>query len=288
MNKILPFHNNLTVNVVDSAYGMAPFLGAVCDMDNLVTVARLSGNRVLYHQPTILSSCSRGRPKSFGNRFDMHASETWGEPDKIIEHFHLRRSGKPAKIKMDVWNNMLMRGKREYPMHQHPFTLIRSQMFNEDGSLVFNRPLWLIVFGKRRDEVSPMDAWGSYQQRFDMEHFFRFGKRRLFLDSYQTSILEHEENWWEIASLAYFQLWMSAPLAVSLPTPWERYVIPRNGKKTLGPSLVQRDFERIIRQIGERLPPPKPRGKSPGRNQGDCPGRRKRHPVVFKGKKKAD
>ena len=180
-----------------------------------------------------------------------------------------------------------MPGKRGIPMHQHPFTLIRIHMLNGDGTTVFKRPLWLIVIGKRKDEISPIDAWLSYRQRYDLEHLYRFGKGKLLLASYQTPDTEHEENWWEIAGLAYFQLWMARPLAEASLYPWEKYVQPKSEKpRPLGPSQVQRDFERIIRQFGLTLPPPKPRGKSPGRAQGYSPGRRKRSTPVFKGEKR--
>ncbi|MFB2893646.1 hypothetical protein ACE1CI_12105 [Aerosakkonemataceae cyanobacterium BLCC-F50] len=51
------------------------------------------------------------------------------------------------------------------------------------------------------------------------------------------------------------------------------------------PSLVQRDFYRIIRLIGTPAVSPKPRGFSSGRLEGDSKEKRKRHPVVKKTKK---
>ena len=285
----LPFNKTLTVNVVDSSYGIASFLGGVCGLENLITIARSRGNRVYFRSlDPPLEPPSRGRPKCFGDRFDMKNPKTWGEPDQTIDYPFQRSSGKPVTIKLEVWNNLLMRGKKGVSMHQNPFTLIRSRMINEDGTPIFKRPLWLIVIGKRKDEISPIDAWLCYRQRYDLEHFYRFGKGNLLLTSYQTPDVEHEENWWEIVGLAYFQLWMARPLAEAFPYPWERYAQSASEKPCqLGPSQVQRDLERIIRQIGATLPPPKPRGKSSGRPHGYSPGRRKRHPIVFKHEKEA-
>jgi hypothetical protein len=104
------------------------------------------------------------------------------------------------------------------------------------------------------------------------------------MGSYQTPIIEHEENWLEIAGLAYFQLWMAAPLATALPRPWERYSMPKDNSNFPSPSMTQRDLERIIRQVGEPLPPPKPRGKSPGRLPGQNQAPRPRQKVIYKGK----
>lgn len=64
-------------------------------------------------------------------------------------------------------------------MHEYPFTLVRADVLNEEGKSVFKRPLWLIVTGKRREEVSLVECHEAYGQRVDLEQYFRFGKRKL-------------------------------------------------------------------------------------------------------------
>ncbi|MBF0552071.1 MAG: hypothetical protein HQK60_16245 [Deltaproteobacteria bacterium] len=171
-------------------------------------------------------------------------------------------------------------------MHKYPFTLIRITVTDVHGNPVFKRPLWLIVVGKRRSEIDLVEAWQAYSQRYDVEHFFRFGKARCLMNSYQTPEVEHEENWYEIAALAYAQLWAAATLAVTVPRPWERYRPISTDPRTLpGPAMVQRDFGRITRQFGTPAASPKPRGKSLGREKGYSPGKRTRQPIIFKGTK---
>ena len=51
---------------------------------------------------------------------------------------------------MQGWHNLLMRGKRDLPMHRYPFTLIRAVVLDEQGQPVFKRALWLIGLGERR------------------------------------------------------------------------------------------------------------------------------------------
>ncbi len=124
-------------------------------------------------------------------------------------------------------------------------------------------------------------------QRYDLEHFFRFGKNKLLMISYQTPDVDHEENWWEIVSLSYADLFTAVPLAENLPKPWEIYLpqIKESDPDVLpSPSMVQRDMDRIISGIGTPADLPKPRGKSPGRKKGTSPGRRERHPYIIKGK----
>ena len=104
------------------------------------------------------------------------------------------------------------------------------------------------------------------------------------MSSFQTPVLEHEENWWHLSMLAYCQLFLAAPLAQSLPRPWEGKITSASST-LLSPSAVQRDFSRIIQQIGTPADAPKLRGKSKGRLKGVKLLQRKSLPIVFKSKK---
>ena len=170
-------------------------------------------------------------------------------------------------------------------MHQSPFTLIRVVVTDAKGKPIFVRPLWLIVIGNRRNDLSPKQVWQAYHQRFDVEPFFRFGKQRLLTTAYQTPDVEHEENWWQMTQLAYVQLWLARDLAEGLPRPWERYLPQFNGGQSASPSVVQRDFGRIIGAIEKNTVSPKPRGKSPGRAKGESPKRREKQKVIRKARK---
>jgi hypothetical protein len=119
-----------------------------------------------------------------------------------------------------------------------------------------------------------------------LEHFFRFGKQHLLLANFQTPEAEREESWWQLAHIAYAQLWLARDVVVALPRPWERN-LPSMRTGQVSPSLVQRDFGRIIRQIGTEAQPPKVRGISAGRRLGTHLPPRPRQKVVVKGQKQA-
>jgi hypothetical protein len=246
----------LCVLVGDGAYGVTPFSGRVADLDNLVTVSRVAANRVFYRQPAPLppdAKRSRGHPRWYGDPFRLKDASTWGEPDEFWTGTYTGRSGRTYTLQLQGWYDLLMRGKRDLPMHQHPFTLVRAILVDDQGQFVFQRPLWFIIRGQRRRELSLRQAWDSYDQRSDLEHFIRFGKQKLLLANYQTPVLEHEENWWQIVQLAYMQLWLGRDLAINLPRPWERY-LPQAATETVSPAVAQRAFGRIIRQIGWHPP----------------------------------
>ncbi len=283
----LPFSQDLTVNVVDSAYSAVSYLGRWGETNNLVIVTRLAGNRTVYRNPPAPRAApGKGHPPWYGERFALGDPATWGPPEDTLTLTTTTAKGRVLTIHLELWYELKLRGKRNIPMHRYPFTLIRASVTDQDGRAVFQRSQWLIVFGQRRREITARQAWDAYRQRYDLEHFFRFGKQRLLMAGYQTPVVEHEENWWQLASLAYVQLGLAQPLAQVLPNPWERYALPASTASSLSPALVQRDFERIIRQFGTPAQAPKPRGKSPGRPPGVCPGHRPTQPVIIKKAKK--
>jgi len=59
-------------------------------------------------------------------------------------------------------------------------------MYKASGELLFTRPMWLIVSGEKHFKLTLQDIFNSYRQRFDIEHFFRFGKDKLLMNKIQT------------------------------------------------------------------------------------------------------
>ena len=103
---------------------------------------------------------------------------------------------------------------------------------------VYPHPQWLIVIGERREELTLEEIYESYASRSAIEHFFRFGKQKLLMASYQTPDTPREENWWRITHLAYLNLWVGHSLSELHPVPWERH-LPEHKKKIITPALVQ-------------------------------------------------
>lgn len=275
----------LSVLVADSYYSQRQFLDALSKQPNLVLITRVRSNRVFSCQPSINeeTNSGRGHRRWYGERFDLKDESTWHQPDETVQTNFTTRRGRPLQLSISAWHQMLMRGTREYPMHQHPFTLLQVRGIDESVQQLWH-PMWLIVIGIRRNELTIIDGYQSYRQRFDMEHTLRFSKQRLLMNSFQTPDVEHSENWVQLTQLAYIQLWAARDLVKVLPRAWEKSYHKKT-HHSVTPSLVQRDFYRIIRTIGTPAVSPKPRGFSCGRVQGDSKQKRKRHPVVKKGKK---
>jgi len=294
-DKELPFHDQLCVEVGDSGYSKPAYLEANRQKHNLVTVVRARNNRTFYRQASV-TNAGAGHPTWYGDPFSLRDPTTWHEPDAAATTTIVSLSGKTYRVEIQAWNNMLMHGEpvcvrtrtgrrnpKVLPMHRYPFTLVHVCLYNAQGKLAFQRPLWLIVMGERRNELSLLDIFQAYHRRYDLEHFFRFGKQRLLMNRYQTPETEHEEKWWLLVHLAYLQLWVAHTIAQAVPRPWET-PRPIEQKQPLTATQVQRDFERIIRQFGTPAVAPKRRGNSPSRHKGMVLPHRPRPAVVYNGK----
>jgi hypothetical protein len=281
----LPFHDELCVEVADSKYSKPAYLHAHRQHANVVTIVRVASNRTFYRAAQGAVQPRRaGHPTWYGARFALGDPSTWPPCDTHARTQHVSRRGKRYRVEIQTWNNCLMRGQRKpelLPMQRYPFTLLRIMFYDQAGKEAFRHPLWLIVVGQRRHQLNVFEIYHAYARRYNLEHFFRFGKQHLLLAAFQTPDAEREATWWQLVHIAYAQLWLARDVVQALPRPWERN-LPAIKTHQISPSLAQRDFGRIIRQIGTLAQPPRPRGISAGRRPGTRLPPRVRQKVVVK------
>ena len=288
----LGLEDQLTVSVGDSLYGSENCRAKATSRSNLLHIFRVRNNRNIYHLPTPdAQPKGRGRKKEYGILMSLSKPETHQQPDANAETTWQARNGKIYTVNIDSWENMMFRGSESFRSSQHPMTLVRVRIVDANGKALFKRPMWVSVIGKLRQKVCLLEIYRYYQSRYNIEHFFRFGKTKLLLAGYQTSELLHDEQWWQLCLLAYNQLHVASPLALKQPKPWERY-LPAYCKKTdtttslSTPSQTQRDFSRLLDSIGTPARPCVPRGRISGRKKGECLNRRPEQPIIFKSKKR--
>jgi hypothetical protein len=289
LDTVLPsFGTELVVTLGDTAYSTPKFIQGNNKHENAILIARLRGDRVLNHKaaPKVLKQTNRRTPGHelwYGDEFNFKDATTWGEPSEIVSTIFTTRKGKKFTAHIEGWNDILMRQKKGIPLNEYPLRIIRITITDEDGNSVYKRPMWLMVSGKRRQELSLIQIWLSYKRRYDIEHFFKFGKMQLLMDKFQTPETAHEESWWQIASLAYAQLYMARELAKNLPNPWEKYLPEMKNNATVKSARqVQKSFTRLTQEIGTPASAPKLRGKPLGRQKGAKQPRRNCHPIILK------
>ncbi len=115
-----------------------------------------------------------------------------------------------------------MKGDKKIKMHSLPFNLLRITLTDEEGNLKF-KPMWLIVMGDRKNELSLFDCYKAYLRRFDIEHLFRFAKNKLLLNNYYSTKVKRENNWVNLVFLSYVNLWASRTLAQQVTSDWQKY-----------------------------------------------------------------
>lgn len=278
------FKGALCVSVGDCSYSGSSCISQAHINPEQVHVSRAKNNRVFYNAIPEKTRKSRGRPKRYGMKFCLNAKRL-RMPDESTKLKITSKKGKELTVAIGCWNNMRMRGKKGSDTSKMPLRLLRIRVYDGAGELLFKRPMWLIVSGKKQDELSLADVYYIYRHRFDIEHFFKFGKNRLLMNKTQTPEVAHEEACWQFTIMAYAQLYACRALAEYMPTPWEKYLDEfKSSEREKSPNQVQKSFSRIIRGIGTPAQAPKPRNKSNGRMKGDVQPKRKRYPVIVKSK----
>lgn len=252
------------VLAVDSRYPTPVFLYGLLDHADLVVIARVRRNRNFYCQPEPGSSSTR--PRWYGPRFQLNDPASWPPPAQQETLTLTHPNAHPGSWQLMRWTNLLMRGTRDYPMHRFPFDLLRCQRLDADAQPK-GAPLWLMIWGQSRHQITPAQGQQVYAQRFRLEHFFGFAKPHLLLTTFQTCHTPHEINAVRLASLAYGQIWLARHLVETLPLPWQRYT-PRAKTRQRTPRQVQRGFATLIQQFGSPATTPKTRGIPPGRHKG--------------------
>ncbi len=128
---------------------------------------------------------------------DLKDATTWHLEDEVFQSNFITKKGKIFNLTICACQNMLMKGTSNYQMNSHPFTLLQITISDEQENIIW-KPMWLIVIGSRRHELSLIDCYQAYRQRYDLEHLFRFGKQKLLMTSYLTPEVKHEENWFKL------------------------------------------------------------------------------------------
>ena len=283
----LSLNRNFCVHVGDGAYFTPSIRKKSLAYDDLVSIARIRSDRTVYEKADPSST------KKYGDKMKLNESDTHKEPDKIVAFETVTATGRPIKIEIKVWYDRLLRGTNEFRGYENPFNLFQICVHDaKTKKKLFKRPLWLAVDGKRRNELSARTVYDSYRQRYDIEHFFRFGKQKLLMTGFQTPDVIHEEKWWQIVQLTYSQLYLGRDVCELFPSDWERY-LPRFKQQDdnsiaseVSPSLAQRAFHKVLQEIGTPAKDVRKVKPGEGRQKGEKQEKRTVKPVIFKSKKK--
>ena len=250
----------------DREYGVNDVLRVVPKLPGVPVrfVARLRTNLVFYEPPPPRQAGQKGASRKYGARVQLNDPATCPEPHWTGSA--TTRQGEVVELR--GWSDWRRRG-----IPDEAVQIVQVLVRKADGQAKYAQPLWLMVCG---GEVAWEEVWPLYQRRWREETLHRQAKDLLGWTQAQVGSVERQDRWTWLVMLAYWQLLLARELARDCPRPWERKVC--DGQLPL--ARVQRDYGRILAQFGLAMPPPKARGKAPGRVVGTVLEPKRRHPVL--------
>ncbi len=245
--------------LLDSHYDVVELLEAGVPVDIL---ARLACNRRFYRRPGPYAG--KGAPRKHGPIFRCAEPATHGLSDRT----QFAHDPEHGLVRIDVWT-----GLHTQPAPLVELTVLRVSVAHLPRRGTPPKPLWLVWSGG----ALPADlcqVWHWYQRRFAVEHLFRFLKSDLGWTRIRPRSPATADRWSWLLAAGVWQLWLARALVADQRLPWER-ALPAY----LSPGRVRRGFSGLLLILGTWARPPRPRGKSPGRQLGQGPGPAPRFPV---------
>lgn len=253
--------------LLDSHYDVVELLEAGCQVDVL---ARLACNRRFYRRPGPYAG--KGAPRKHGPVFRLADPTTHGFSDRT----QFLPDPDYGLVRADVWS-----GLHTQPAPLVALTVLRISVAHLPRRPTPPKPLWLVWTGGPLP-ADPRVVWHWYQRRFAVEHLFRFLKSTLGWTTIRPRAPQTADRWSWLLAAGVWQLWLARPIVTDARLPWE----PASSA-VLSPGRVRRGFAGLLAILGTPAQPPRPRGKSPGRQVGQGPGPAPRQPVLRRGPPRA-
>jgi len=293
----------LNILALDSGYGTAKYLGKVREQqevaENLVSIVALRRGRKVWESYEGEYK-GKGSPQIYGTQYYLRDATDGAKlglgtkvANQTICKTYRNSKQKIVHIELSLWQKMKLRTSDGIDMKKIAFSVVRVRQIDSETGEIKGRPLWLAVYGNRKEEVDLWDVFQLYKCRFDIEHYFRFGKQRLLLNDYQTAEIENYNTWHQVVAIAYWFLFAASQDVEHVCMPWENNAKEndqnsQNGKQNnqrKTPAQTQKGMETFISTFENIVTDPKSRNKGKGREIDTIMTKRERYKVVRKGKK---
>lgn len=314
-DKTLPFGESLCLEKADMGYAHASFLSPLYALENLVCLVRLRPSSKVWQISAAIAKspdvdAPKGAPAIYGKKWyltDKSQDKTYTRKGKSytvwqesimdlpfsdsVEVAGTLKNGRKVILFLSRWNDLLKRTKDGHNMKDKPLDIVRVRLQDaQSGEKVFDRPLFIAVSGKRKQEVPTPLVQTQYRERSDVESVYRFAKQSMLLDKLQTPDVKHLDNWlrvWMLAVWLLFTARQQTPLTVKI---WEKYLpINKTKAEQNNPVLTMPQVRKGISTLFatfDVLPfLPRKYKKGKGRQIGDFQTKRIRFPVSKKVKK---
>ena len=195
----------LAICVGDCAYSCNKFVHSINQYKNAVSLTRVRSNKTIFIKYKDTKE-GVGRKRQYGKKYCL-TKDTLPEPDCSETFEETTSKGKVHTIKISLFKNYIVRGSKGYKMSDVLANFLRVQVYNKDGSRKYPKDLWVQIVGKRKDELTPKQAYMEYKDRFNIEFFFKFGKSKLLMDKFQTTDPNRAEDFIMFGMISYNTLY---------------------------------------------------------------------------------
>jgi len=246
------------LSIWDSEYGCAAFLLATADIpaDQLI---RLRTNLCL-EGPT-KPWRGHGQQPIHGLPFKFKDPSTWWQPDQGMEY----SDADFGLLKVKIWHGLRFKQALERLM-----IVAQVERLQAPGTRRKPRILWFAWVG----ETPPIHWWSQYNQRYPVDHWYRFAKGRLHWTLPMFATPQQAQCWSDLMPLLTWELWLARKVVADTPLPWQK------PQTNLAPGRVCQGMQNILVAIGTPTCVCKSRGKAPGWPKGKPRTPRKRYEII--------
>jgi hypothetical protein len=264
--------------LLDSSYAVGHVVAAQLEVDIL---ARLARHRVFRRPAPPWRGI--GRLPKHGAPFILADPATHGPPAATT----MQPDPVHGPITIDRWDHL---HDERHPAVEVSVVRIQHARYAPQAHRTGRPlPLWLVWVGSG-EPPDPAQCRQWYARRFAIEHAFRFLKQTLGWTTPHVRAPQAADRWSWLQGLALWHLWLARDVVIPERRPWDRRLpalLPAPGdpapRLRPTPGQVRRAWAGLLPTLGTPTRPPRPRGKAPGRQIGQAPGRAPRFPAVKRG-----
>ena len=292
------------VNAADSGYSSPAYIcPLVEEFKNLLLIIRLrhgikvyrpytgeqkdkGKNKVYEEQAYYLQTSSKRKcytPKT-KEHFEKTVSPIFDLPtDDQTAYETKTKKGRELIVQLYRWNGLLLRGTRAYKMEDKPFDLICVRFVDKKtGQLIFNKDMYLSLWGKQRQSYDTKQTQIDYLRRFDIEGHNRFMKQQLLTDKYQTPEVKHLDAWLWTVQTTFWLLYAASTDVEIQVNPWEKYLESvKRAEQSDAPksiALTRKGAKSLFSTFDLTSFAPQKSKNGKGRKKGETQTKRKWHP----------
>ena len=261
--RLLPHLPKKTIVALDRGYD-ATWLWCQCRGLGMALLGRLKTNRCLYRVAPAPTG-KKGAPRKDGDKLQPQDATTHGEPDGSWKGI----DGKGRPIEVNWWKQMHVKQARWLDLTV--LRVVRSHASNKERD---PRISWFVWSGDPEADLAQIAL--GYALRFGQEHGYRFDKQALLWEQPRLRTPEQFERWSHVVAMAHNHLVLARDVVEPERRPWESTQRPAT------PQQVRHAINKLLPRLGTPAHPPKPRGKSKGREKGAQIRKAMRFPIVRK------